>query len=390
MWTRLAAPRLKRLWRQFPSVLILGARQVGKTTIARQAFPALPYCDLEEPRIRERFLDDPTFEIQKREQKGLILDEAQSVPSIFAALRGLIDAQRHRKGRFLLLGSAQPTMIREVSESLAGRVGIIELDPLTVVETSTGTPRLAWEEIWLRGGFPDAAQGAFRTWWESYLRTYIERDLPHLGIGAQPRLLRRLLTMLAHAQGGLLNLSQLGQALGVSYHTIQRYLDILEQTFLIRRLPPYHRNIRKRLVKTPKVYIRDTGLLHHLLNIGSLTELDQHPIRGLSWETFVMEDLIRRESLRHPHTTFHFWRTAVGAEIDLVLDRGSSRIAIEIKVGRGNKVDVARAVELAARDLQADQAWIIAQSPGTEPLRPTVMRMGIPAAFDWLPPHAGT
>lgn len=390
MWTRLAAPRLKRLWRQFPSVLILGARQVGKTTIARQAFPTLPYCDLEELRIRERFLDDPTFEIQKREQKGLILDEAQSVPSIFAALRGLIDAQRNRKGRFLLLGSAQPAMIREVSESLAGRVGIIELDPLTVVETSTGTPRLAWEEIWLRGGFPDAAQGAFRTWWESYLRTYIERDLPHLGIGAQPRLLRRLLTMLAHAQGGLLNTSQLGQALGVSYHTIQRYLDILEQTFLIRRLPPYHRNIRKRLVKTPKVYIRDTGLLHHLLNIGSLTELDQHPIRGLSWETFVMEDLIRRESLRHPHTMFHFWRTAVGSEIDLVLDRGSSRIAIEIKVGRGDKVEVARAVELAARDLQAEQAWIIAQSPGTEPLRPTVMRIGIPAAFDWLPPHAGT
>src|SRR5438552_788370 len=230
MWDRLTAVRLRRLWRQFPAVLILGARQVGKTTLARQTFPRLPYVDLEEPRSRERFQDDPAFQLERYASTPVILDEAQAVPDLFAALRGAIDRQAQKPGRFLLLGSAQPSLVRGVSESLAGRVGILDLDPLTAVEVAVGRERRPWTEVWLRGGYPDPLRtGNFREWWEAYLRTYIERDLPAMSIGADPILLRRLLAMLAHQQGGILNSSQLGASLGVSNHTVNRYLDVLEQ-----------------------------------------------------------------------------------------------------------------------------------------------------------------
>jgi predicted AAA+ superfamily ATPase len=191
--------------------------------------------------------------------------------------------------------------------------------------------------------------------------------------------------MLAHAQGGLLNGSQLGNSLGVSYHTIQRHLDILEQTFLVRRLPPYYRNVGKRLTKSAKIYLRDTGLLHHLLNINSLEELANHPVYGASWETFVLEDLARRERLRFPHTRFYFWRTSTGAEVDLVLDRGSKRIAIEVKAGRGDKPEVSRKLEGALADIEASEAWVIDQFPGIESLRPRVRRREFIASIEWLP-----
>lgn len=241
MWKRLHLARVRDLAREFPAVLILGPRQAGKTTLARAAFPRAAYLDLEEPGLRQRFADDPLFQIESKLQglnRSLVLDEAQCVPEVFAALRGLIDRDRRRNGRFILLGSAQPSLIRHVSESLAGRVGIVELDPLTVAEVTPGSPVRKWTDLWLRGGFPDALRGDFRGWWEAYLRTYLERDLPQLGVGADPLFLRRLLTMLAHAQGGLLNASSLGASLGVSHHTIARHLDVLEQTFLIRRPPP--------------------------------------------------------------------------------------------------------------------------------------------------------
>ena len=367
-------------------MLILGARQVGKTTLARQVLSKLPYCDLEEPRLRELFTADPTFQISERERGGLILDEAQSVPSVFPALRGLIDADRKRRGRFLLLGSSRPELVRQVSESLAGRVGIVELEPLTAIETRRGSPRLGWRRLWLAGGFPDAVCGDFREWWEAYLRTYIARDLPSLGVAAEPLLMRRLLTMLAHQQGGLFNASQLGASLGVSYHTVQRYVDILEQTFLVRRLTPYWRNIGKRLTKAPKLYLRDTGLLHHLLNIASSAELDSHPVRGASWETFVLEDLLRRERLAHPHSLGHFWRTATGEEADLILDRGGGKVfAIEVKAGSGTDLDAATRLDRCARDAGARRAWVIGQAPRSEPLVRGVERRGFELSVDWLP-----
>jgi predicted AAA+ superfamily ATPase len=386
MWNRLAAGRLRRLWAQFPAVLILGARQVGKTTLARAAFPKLPYADLQEPATRALFAQDPTFQLESRERSGLILDEAQAVPDVFDALRGAIDAARDRRGRFLLLGSAQPALLRGVSETLAGRVGILELDPLTALETLKGSPRVGWRRLWLSGGFPDAVRGDFREWWEAYLRTYVERDLPALGVSAEPLLLRRLLTMLAHQQAGLFNASQLGAALGVSYHTVQRYVDILEQTYLVRRLTPYWTNVGKRLTKSPKLILRDTGLLHHLLNIGSHDELDSHPIRGASWEGFVVEDLLRRERLEHSHGQTNFWRTAAGEEADLLIDRGNDRrFAFEIKAGSGRDAGAARLLARCVADAGASRGWVIGQTRGTEPLAPGIERRGFDECIDWLP-----
>jgi predicted AAA+ superfamily ATPase len=228
-------------------------------------------------------------------------------------------------------------------------------------------------------------RGDFRRWWDSYLRAYLERDLPQLGISAQPQFLRRMLTMLAHAQGGILNASALGAALGVSYHTVNRHLDILEQTFLLRRLPPYFNNVGKRLVKAPKVYLRDSGLVHHLLNLNTLDEVRDHPVHGASWETFVLEDLIRREKLRHPHSQFFFWRTADGAEIDLIIDRGRTRIAVEIKAGRGGQAHSGRALARAMADAGATTGWIIDQANGTDPIGPGIWRRSFPENPTWLP-----
>jgi len=385
MWTRLAIHRVSKLLEQFPAVLILGARQVGKTTLARLARPDFAYCDLEQPHVREAFTRQPAFEIEQAERGGLILDEAQFVPEVFAALRGIIDAKRRRNGRFLLLGSAQPALVRQISESLAGRVGLVELDALTVHEVGGGKPKRGWRDVWLRGGFPGALSGDHREWWEAYLRTYAERDLPHLGVSADPLLLRRLLTMLAHQQGGLLNASQFGGSLGVSYHTVQRYLDVLEQTFLVRRLPPYFRNVGKRLTKSPKVYLRDTGLLHHLLNISSAADLDHHPVRGASWETFVLEDVLRRLRVLSPYTQSFFWRTATGNEADLVLENGSHHAVIEIKAGSGTDLDAAQKLAKCAADIGAPKAWIISQAPGVQQLMPGIERRGFEACIDWLP-----
>jgi predicted AAA+ superfamily ATPase len=370
----------------FPAVLILGARQVGKTTLARAAFRHFPYVDLEEPRTRALFRDDPTFQIENRATPSLILDEAQFVPEVFSALRGIIDARSRAMGRFILLGSAQPSLVRGVSETLAGRVGILDLDPLTAREVAQGRERRPWADVWLRGGFPGPLRtGDFREWWEAYLRTYVERDLPALGVGADPILLRRLLTMLAHSQGGILNTSQLGSSLGVSHHTVRRYLDVLEQTYLLRRLPPYFRNVGKRLVKSPKAYLRDTGLLHHLLNITTRAELDDHPVRGASWETFVIEDLLRRERLAHPQSQFFYWRTAAGAEIDLVVERGADRFAIEVKSARADKPRDILALESAAADVGAKRSWLVDQGEGQDPVRKGMRRRGYATDLGWLP-----
>ena len=377
--------------RQFPAVLILGARQVGKTTLARQVFSDFSYFDLQDSATRALFAQDPRFALDTRLGTGMILDEAQRLPALFDALRGAIDAQRQRMGRFVILGSAQPSLVRQVAESLAGRVGILELSPLTVHEANSGdTPVSDHRRLWLCGGFPDALAAAgrgghFRDWWEAYLRTYVERDLPAMGIGADPILLRRLLTMLAHAQGGLANLSQFAASLGYSQPTIARYVDILEQSFLLRRLPPYFRNVGKRLVKAPKLYLRDTGLLHHLLNIDSLDVLDSHPIRGASWETFVLEDLLRREALAHPHARAHFWRTAGGAEVDLLLERGAELHAVEVKTARATSPYLARGLRAIMEDTGACSASIIDQGVGVDPLAPGVARRGFVESVTWLP-----
>lgn len=391
MFPRLCTERLAHLARQFPAVLIVGARQVGKTTLARQTFPTFAYLDLEDSATHTLFAQDPRFQLDARASQGLVLDEAQRLPSLFDALRGAIDADRQRMGRFVILGSSQPSLVRQVAESLAGRVGILELSPLTVQETAAGDAPIAdYGQVWLCGGYPDsvgaaARGGNFRDWWEAYLRTYVERDLPAMGVSADPLIMRKLLTMLAHAQGGLANLNQFAAALGVSQPTIARYVDILEQSFLLRRLPPYFRNIGKRLIKAPKLYLRDTGLLHHLLNIDSLDALGSHPIRGASWETFVLEDLLRREAVAHPHSVAHFWRTVGGAEVDLLLERNAQLHAIEIKTARATSPYLARSLRAIMEDTGAVSATILDQGPGTDPLAPGVMRRGFGDSTTWLP-----
>lgn len=380
-WKRLAQNKLYELSKQFPAVVLLGSRQVGKTTLAKIAFPEAGYKDLESPLIRERFLTDPTHELSQLGEMT-ILDEAQVVPEIFSALRGEIDRRREdHQCHFCILGSAQPALVRGISESLAGRVGILHLDPLTACETS-----LPLEEHWMKGGFPEALRGSFRNWWEPYFETILHRDLATYGYRPDVFFLRRLITMLAAQQGGLLNLSALGNALGVNYHTVKHGIDLLEGVFLVRRIPPFFRNIGKRLVKSPRVYLRDSGLLHHLLNLETMAQLDNHPIRGMSWEGFVVEDLIRRENLRHPFTQISFWRTATGQEADLVFDRGHERIAIEIKANSGANPHDARKLEATLDDIGAQRGFIIGMGSPSEQLSPRVTNHSLDLDPCWLPP----
>ena len=319
------------LARQFPAVLILGPRQCGKTTLAKY-FLKGEYFDLEKPSDQQIFLDDIEFAL-RRLQPPLIIDEAQTLPELFPVLRSMIDLDRQRTGSYYLLGSVNPALIKHISESLAGRVGIIELTPFLFSELSD--LKIASTDFWLKGGFPDALKekenSKWQRWQDNYLRTFIERDVPRYGVKMSPIQIRRLMVMLAHQHGGLLNASDLGRSLGVSYHTIGNYLDLMEGHFLIRRLPPYFPNIKKRIVKSPKIYIRDSGVLHNLVGISSEKSLLESPKRGSSWEGFMIEQIINRQMLEKPGSLFYFLRTHAGAEIDLIIDRGSERIGYEFK-----------------------------------------------------------
>jgi predicted AAA+ superfamily ATPase len=379
-WNRLAGRRLPELAGRFPAVVVVGPRQVGKTTLAGASFPGASHKDVESPLVHLRFTEDPAHELELLGEMT-ILDEAQTVPSLFSALRGAIDSRRaDRKCHFCILGSAQPALIRGVSESLAGRVGLLELDPFTPRETG-----LEVSKYWLAGGFPEALHGDFRAWWEPYLSTVLQRDLAAYGFRPNALFLRRLLTMLAAQQGGLLNLSALGNSLGVNYHTVQHGLDLLEGIFCIRRLPPHFCNIRKRLVKAPRVFIRDSGLLHHLRNIATPEELQNHPIRGASWEGFVVEDLMRRERMAHPLTQFYFWRTATGQEADLILERGGEKIAVEVKAHSGTDPHDARKLETVLDDTGAAKGWIIGYGGETTQLSARVRSVSLDQNPGWLP-----
>ena len=332
MIQRRATAFIARLAEMFPAVLIMGPRQCGKTTLAKH-FLQGEYFDLEKPSDRQVFAGDAELAL-RRFSGPCILDEAQVLPELFPVLRALIDERRSENGRFFLLGSVNPALVAAISESLAGRVGIAELTPLLfpeVADLSSRDPAV----LWLRGGYPDAFNAPDETGWElwheSYARTVVERDLTRQGTRLSPVEMRRLLGMLAHYHGGLLNVSELGRAMGISYHTLATCLDILEGHFLVRRLAPYHANVGKRLVKSPKVYLRDTGVLHHLLGITGERKLLESPQRGASWEGFMIEHVAALEALAHPGSRLYFYRTHAGAEIDLVVDRGQSRIGYEFK-----------------------------------------------------------
>ena len=331
MITRMAQQIVGAMAEQFPAVLILGPRQCGKTTLAKEFLDGT-YFDLEKPSDYEVFADDPELALS-RLGSPLILDEAQVLPELFSVLRSVIDENRKENGRFYLLGSVNPSLIRQVSESLAGRVGMVELTPFLYPEVNAEP--LTLDEYWLRGGYPDACREADpdrrMRWLEQYVQALVQRDLAGYGLKTSPQEMRRFLGMLAHVHGGLLNASELGRSLGVTYHTVGSHLDILEGHFLIRRLQPWHSNLGKRLIKSPKLYVRDCGLLHYLLGIRTQRELLQSPRRGASWEGLLVEQVIALEKLRHDGCQFWFYRTQTGTEIDLIVEYGGERTGYEFK-----------------------------------------------------------
>ena len=334
MIPRSAESALLRLAAQFPAVIVLGARQCGKTTLARH-FVSGRYFDLEKPSDFQVFAGDIEYVLRQLDGP-LIIDEAQTLPPLFPVLRALIDEARRTNGRFFLLGSVNPDLVRGISEPLAGRVGILELTPFVFAEVA-GRRGVKLETLWQRGGFPDAFLArnteSWLAWQEAYLRTFIERDIARHRLNLSATDMRRLMTMLAHAHGGLLNYSSLGRSLSYSYHTVQNALDLLDGYFLVRRLAPYHANVGKRLVKSPKAYIRDSGLLHYLLGIHDFDGLVTSPARGNSFEGFLIEQLMTLEQQHRSGSGFFFYRTHTGVEIDLLIDRGQTRIGFELKAG---------------------------------------------------------
>jgi hypothetical protein len=343
-----------------PAVALLGPRQVGKTTLALELAHTRPvvYLDLESEADRAK-LSEPELYLAQHADKLVILDEIQRTPQLFRSLRGLIDAGRRRgqgKGRFLMLGSASIDLLKQSSESLAGRIRYLELAPLDAGEV--GDARL--DALWLRGGFPDsllaASDAASLRWRVDFIRTYLERDIPQLGPRIPAETLRRLWTMLAHQQGGLLNAAALARALAVDGKTVASYLDLLVDLLLVRRLAPWHGNVRKRLVKSPKVYVRDSGLVHALLGVGDREALLSHPVAGGSWEGLAIESLI---AAGPNGTEAYFFRTAAGAEIDLLLKPPGQRAPWAIEVKRGLAPKIERGFHLACDDVRPRRRLVV-------------------------------
>jgi predicted AAA+ superfamily ATPase len=358
MKRRLAAALLRARLARWPAAALLGARQSGKTTLGRSL--ARLYYDAEQPADRVRLDLDWQSIVAGREL--VVIDEAQSWPELFPRLRAAIDARRRQNGRFLLLGSVSPALMREVSESLAGRLARVELTPFLLQEL--GAKALA--QLWLCGGFPDGGTlraSRFPVWQRDYLSLMVQRDLPAWGLPARPQATERLLHMLAAVHGQAWNASGLGQSLALSYHTVNGYLDFLEGAYLVRRLAPWSGNLRKRITRSPKVYLRDSGLLHALLRIGSRTELLRHPSCGASWEGFVIEQVLGSLAASDVDAEANFLRTSDGYEIDLLLGVAGTTIAIEIKLSAGATPQALARLERAADLVSAEHRYIVCQTP---------------------------
>lgn len=361
------------------AVAIIGPRQVGKTTLALEIGEerGALYLDLEN-RTDRRKLSDPALFLRHYENRLVILDEIHRVPGLFQDLRGVIDSGRRRgirTGRFLILGSASMDLLRQSSESLAGRIAYIDMQPFHLLEVAGGSDMLT--RLWVRGGFPDSflAVDGRRSYLlrNDFIRTYLERDVARFGPRLPAETLERLWIMLAHSQGGLLNASPLASSLGVSAQTVTRYIGLLTDLLLVRRLAPLHANVGKRLVKSPKIYIRDSGLLHALLGIGDFNALAGHPVAGASWEGYVIENLLAAAPDR---TTASFYRTSAGAEVDLALQLPNGELwAIEIKRGRAPRLD--RGFHNARADLRPAQAFVAYFGDERYPITEGVEAIGV-------------
>lgn len=388
---RSAQSDLARLLSEFPAVVLLGPRQAGKTTLALaeagRRGDAL-YLDLELPSA-QRQLDDPEAFLLAHPKRLVILDEVQRIPELFAILRGVIDLRRRAgeaAGQFLLLGSASGVLLQQASESLAGRVAQLELTPFQareVIAPESDDMLRSLNALWVRGGFPLAwlagDDAASLRWREAFIATYLERDIPALGPRIPATTLRRLWTMLAHAQGGLLNQSQLAASLAVSGQTVARYIDLLCDLMLVRRLPAWHGNVGKRLVRAPKVYVRDSGLVHALLGLADLDAILSHPVAGASWEGFVVEQLLAAA----PEAEASFYRTSHGAEADLVLTLRNGEVWV-VEIKRSSAPTVSKGFHLAAADVGASRKLLVAPVASTYPLREGIEVMNPLAAAKLL------
>jgi predicted AAA+ superfamily ATPase len=362
----LTADIFRRL-KYMPAVALLGPRQCGKSTLAKHIIKQMDnaiYLDLERTSERNKLRDPEAF--FSLNKGGLIcLDEIQRVPELFPSLRSVLD-EEERNGQLFMLGSASRDLIQQSSETLAGRISYLELTPFQLDEVGQES---LWE-LWLKGGFPrsflEAVEVSYE-WRQDFIRTFLERDIPQLGFRIPARSMERLWRMCAHGHGQTLNASKIGASLGVSHHTVRSYIDILAETFLMRILPPYESNLKKRLVKSPKIYIRDTGLLHALLDIRTQNDLLGHPVYGASWEGFVLESIISRT----PDWRHSFYRTATGVELDLILEKGLRTIAIECKVATAPKPT--KGFWQAIKDLSITEAYMVAPIDDAYPIERGVM-----------------
>lgn len=384
---------------QFDSVALLGPRQVGKTTLAREIASGLGdgarYLDLESPADR-RQLDDPEAYFSAYADRLIILDEIQRAPEIFRILRGQIDARRRmggRGGKFLILGSASMELLRQSSESLAGRISFVELAPFNLREVlpeilpqetiaRAEQLRITTDALWLKGGFPESFlrndESASLQWREDFIQAYLERDLPQFGIQIGAEQLGLFWRMLANDQGELFNAQRYARSMGLSGHTVARYLDILEKLLLVRQLPPWSLNTGKRLVKSVRPYVRDSGLLHALLSLRSMDNLRGHAVSGKSWEGFVIEALI---DVCNGRARPYFYRTAAGAEADLVIEFAPGRCwAIEIKLSTAPAVD--RGFHNAADDLAAERRILVYKGNDDFPMRGGIEAMSLLTAMN--------
>ena len=354
MLTQLVRERL----RDYPAVALVGPRQAGKTTLAK-AIPGAAYFDLEDGRDRVRL--DVQWEQIAAQTRLAVIDEAQEMPELFPRLRSAIDQDRHRHGRFLLLGSVAPALMTNVSQSLAGRLAICHLTPLLAREL----PRTRWDDLWRFGGYPDGGiqkPPQYPHWQESYIELLCQRDLPHWGLPTNPSMTTRLCRMIAAVHAQPWNASQLGKSLGLSYHTVNRYVDFLEHAFLVRRLPAFSTNIGRRLVKSPRVFWRDTGVLHTLLGLPATGDLLVQPWVGASWEGWIIEQILSHIEATGESSQASYMRTSDQKEIDLIIDHRARRWAFEIKLTSSPSAADLRSLQSKAQLVRADAAFLICKT----------------------------
>ncbi len=375
---RLIFPLIQEYLSIFPAVGLLGPRQVGKTTLVKnlKLDRESLYIDLEKASDRAKLIDPELF-LKVHTDKTVILDEIQLMPDLFAELRSLIDEQRE-PGRFILLGSASPDLIRKSADSLAGRIGYLELTPFFLEEIEPDET----VKLWIRGGFPLSflarSERESQLWRQNFIKTYLERDLAQIGLSTDPRLVERFWMMLANAQGGLWNAESFAKALGITRPTVNRYLEYLEGSFMVRVLAPFHHNIKKRLVKSPKVFIRDTGLLHALTGVDSMTALQNLLLIGASWEGFVIEQIVATFGEAYE---YYFYRTYQGAECDLLLVKnGVVKTAIEIKNTLSPRLS--KGMQISMEDTGAEEGFVVCRIDQGFPLSEKVKAMGLREFLD--------